>query len=62
MEEDEESVKPVDDEFEDFEDAEEDIRDVVVPGEILTEDVKNYLEYIINVNESEDGSSTMKIE
>ena len=43
MEEDEESV---DDEFEDFEDEEdeeEDIREVVVPGEILTEDVKNFL-------------------
>ena len=27
----------------DFEDDEEVIRDVVVPGEILTEDVKNFL-------------------
>ena len=40
MEQDEESV---DDEFEDFEDDEEAIRDVVVPGEVLTEDVKNFL-------------------
>ncbi|MFX1379388.1 MAG: exosome complex RNA-binding protein Rrp4 [Promethearchaeota archaeon] len=32
----------MDDEFEDFED-EEDTREVVVPGEVLTEDVQNYL-------------------
>lgn len=40
MVEDEESV---DDEFEGFEDDEEDVREVVVPGEVLTEDVKNFL-------------------
>ncbi|MFW9968686.1 MAG: exosome complex RNA-binding protein Rrp4 [Candidatus Odinarchaeota archaeon] len=32
----------IDDEFEDF-DGEEDIKEVVVPGEVLTEDVTNYL-------------------
>jgi len=34
--------EPIDDEFEDFED-EEDSREVVVPGEVLTEDVTNFL-------------------
>ncbi|MFX0020900.1 MAG: exosome complex RNA-binding protein Rrp4 [Candidatus Hermodarchaeota archaeon] len=34
--------EPIDDEFEDFED-EEDTREVVVPGEVLTEDVSNFL-------------------
>ena len=34
--------EPIDDEFEDFED-EEVIREVVVPGEVLTEDVANFL-------------------
>lgn len=38
----EESEQSEDNEFEDFED-EESIRDVVVPGEVLTEDVKNFL-------------------
>ncbi|MFX0036125.1 MAG: exosome complex RNA-binding protein Rrp4 [Candidatus Hermodarchaeota archaeon] len=41
MEEDEESI---DEEFDDFEDEDEDTsREVVVPGEVLTEDVKNFL-------------------
>ncbi len=38
----EESEQTEDNEFEDFED-EESVRDVVVPGEVLTEDVKNFL-------------------
>ena len=38
----EESEQTEENEFEDFED-EESVRDVVVPGEILTEDVKNFL-------------------
>lgn len=33
----------VSDEFEDFEDDEQASRDIVVPGEVLTEDVKNFL-------------------
>ncbi|MFX0002420.1 MAG: KH domain-containing protein [Candidatus Hodarchaeota archaeon] len=40
MENDEEG--PIDDEFEDFEE-EEDTREVVLPGEVLTEDVTNFL-------------------
>ncbi|MFX1328598.1 MAG: exosome complex RNA-binding protein Rrp4 [Promethearchaeota archaeon] len=41
MEEDEESI---DEEFDNFEDEDEDTsREVVVPGEVLTEDVKNFL-------------------
>lgn len=38
----EESEQTEENEFEDFED-EESVRDVVVPGEVLTEDVKNFL-------------------
>ncbi|MFX1387682.1 MAG: exosome complex RNA-binding protein Rrp4 [Promethearchaeota archaeon] len=38
----EDNKEPVDDEFEDFED-EETSREVVVPGEVLTEDVLNFL-------------------
>ncbi|MFX0038593.1 MAG: exosome complex RNA-binding protein Rrp4 [Promethearchaeota archaeon] len=34
--------EPIDDEFEDFEE-EEDTREVVLPGEVLTEDVTNFL-------------------
>jgi exosome complex component RRP4 len=38
----EENEEPIDDDFEDFE-GEDASRDVVVPGEVLTEDVKNFL-------------------